>query len=98
VDAWLNAALFVDGLKAAGPNFDRQKLIDAINSMKSWDADGMISPVDWTTRHTSLDETKSCNSYVTIHDSKFVANFSKPGRPFICTVVNGDKLSSVNQA
>jgi hypothetical protein len=42
----------VAGLKAAGPNFDRQKVIDAINSMKAWDADGMIAPVDWTTRHT----------------------------------------------
>jgi branched-chain amino acid transport system substrate-binding protein len=98
VDAWLNAALFVAGLKAAGPNFDRQKVIDAINSMKAWDADGMIAPVDWTTRHTKLDTTRFCGTYVTIHNSAFEANYSKPGKPFICTTVDGDKLGAVNES
>ena len=42
VNGWLNATLFVDGLKKAGPNFDRQKLIDAINSMKTWTGDGLL--------------------------------------------------------
>ena len=46
---WLNANLFVEGLKAAGPNFSRQSLIDAINKMTDYNAEGFVYPVDWTT-------------------------------------------------
>ena len=41
---WLNADLFVTGLKEAGPDFDRQKLIDAINSITDYTADGIVYP------------------------------------------------------
>src|SRR5207237_3198093 len=33
VFGWINADLFVTALKAAGPNFTQQKVIDAVNAM-----------------------------------------------------------------
>lgn len=83
IDAWLNAALFVDGLKAAGPRFDRQRVIDAINSFKNWTADGLLSGVDWTIGHTQV-ERVPCGSFSKVVDGKFEPAFVKPGKPFIC--------------
>ena len=57
VAGWMNAALFVDGLKAAGPDFDRQKVIDAINEMTDWTGDGIALGVDWTKQHTGSAES-----------------------------------------
>ena len=92
---WLNAALFVTGLQEAGPEFDRQKLIDAINDLTDFDADGLIRPVDWTMAHDtppSLDS--SCNFISQVQDSEFVPVFSKPGKPFVCAVVEDDDLGT----
>jgi ABC-type branched-subunit amino acid transport system substrate-binding protein len=98
--AWVNAALFVDALKDAGPNFDRQKVIDAANAMDDFTADGMVSAVDWTKQHTGpKDPNGGCDMDFVIHDSKFVPKFSKPGKPFLC--VDGSDpshLKATNQA
>ena len=51
LDGWLNADLFVTGLKAAGPDFTRQKVVDAINKMTDYKANGMLPGVDWTIAH-----------------------------------------------
>ena len=49
---WINADEFVTGLKAAGPNFTRQKVVDATNAITDYTADGLVAPIDWTTAHT----------------------------------------------
>ncbi len=81
--AWINADTFVTGLKAAGPNFTRQSVIDAVNKLTNYTADGMVSPVNWTLSHTQTSGTY-CQYLTTIKSSKFVPNYSKPGKPFIC--------------
>lgn len=82
---WLNAALFVDGLKAAGPDFSRESVIQAINEMTDWNADGMAFGVDWTKQHTGSSEDKRfCQAFVTIEDSTFVPAFGEEGKPFTC--------------
>lgn len=70
--AWLNADLFVRGLKAAGPNFDRQKVIDAINAMTDYTADGFIASLDWTRFGHYQRAEEQCQVYLEIKDSKFV--------------------------
>ncbi|MEJ7584252.1 MAG: ABC transporter substrate-binding protein, partial [Acidimicrobiales bacterium] len=90
---WLNADLFVTGLREAGPNFDRQKLIDAINSITDYTADGILHAVDWTKAHTERQsDTEGCQFLSKVEDSEFVPVFSKPGKPFVCAVDQGDKL------
>ena len=92
MNGWLNADLFYNGLKAAGPNFSRQALIDAINKMTQYQANGLLYGVNWTVAHTGTDGTY-CQFFSTIENSKYVTNYSKPGKPFICVVDKGGKLT-----
>jgi hypothetical protein len=78
---WLNADLFVTGLRAAGCDFTREKVIDAINQMTAYDADGIIPAVDWTKAHR---EAPGCFAWLKIVDGSFEPVFGKPGKPFIC--------------
>ncbi len=93
IEGWINADMFVAGLRAAGPDFSRQKLIDAVNKMTDYRAEGILAGVDWTKEHTALRKPgEACQFLSTIHDSKFDPNFSKPGKPFVCAIDQGGKL------
>jgi ABC-type branched-subunit amino acid transport system substrate-binding protein len=81
---WANADLFVTGLRGAGADFSRQKVIDAINKLTAYDAAGILPPVDWTKQHTELHYPRSCIGYMRIENSKFVPLWSQPGKPFTC--------------
>ena len=78
---WLNADLFVEGLKAAGPDFTRQKVIDAINAMDNYTAKGFLAGVDWTTAH---ENDYDCYAMMKIVDGKFKPVYGKAGKPFTC--------------
>jgi branched-chain amino acid transport system substrate-binding protein len=78
---WINADLFVEGLKAAGPDFTRQKVIDAVNQMTDYTAKGFLAGVDWTTAH---ENDYDCSAIMKIVDGKFKPVFGKPGKPFVC--------------
>ena len=81
LDGWLNADLFVTGLKAAGPDFTRQKLVDAINKMKDYTANGLLPGVDWSTAHQ---DGPDCYAITRIVNGQFKPVFGKPGKPFVC--------------
>ncbi len=90
---WLNADLFATGLREAGPRFDRQKVIDATNRLTDYDAGGVLSGVDWTKLHTQrASDTEECQFLSKIEDSEFVPVFTKPGKPFLCTVYEDGEL------
>ena len=80
---WSSAALFVEGLLGAGPEFTRQSVIDAINQMEDWDAHGTRDVIDWTISHTDVRE-EACGSYVKVENGEFVPVFGEPGKPFVC--------------
>ena len=49
---WINADLAYQGLVAAGPSFDRQRVIDATNTkLTHFTAGGLIPPIDWSKAH-----------------------------------------------
>jgi branched-chain amino acid transport system substrate-binding protein len=81
VYGWLNADLFVRGLKAAGCDFTRQKVVDAVNQMTDYNADGFIAPVDWTKAHQTA---PSCYTWLKVENGKFKPVFGQPGKPFVC--------------
>lgn len=83
LNGWLDAALFVEGLRQAGPEFSRQSVIDAINEMTDWDADGLLPGVDWTIAHTQ-DPATTCEALSLVDGEEFVPSFGEPGRPFVC--------------
>jgi branched-chain amino acid transport system substrate-binding protein len=81
---WLSADLFVQGLKGAGPDFTRQKVIDALNSAKLRDytARGLL-PGTLTVSHDK-NFTESCDAYLKIVNGKFVPTFAPKGKAFEC--------------
>jgi ABC-type branched-subunit amino acid transport system substrate-binding protein len=91
---WLNADLFVTGLREAGPEFSREKVIAAINSLTDYTADGLLAGVDWTTAH---EQVKECAFFSRVEDGEFVP-LGEPDQPFICPVVDGDELVNVAPA
>jgi hypothetical protein len=79
----------VTGLKAAGPDFTRQKVIDAINQMTDYTANGLVPPIDWTTAH---EDDQDCMALLKIVDGKFKPVFGKKGKPFLCFADDLDKM------
>jgi ABC-type branched-subunit amino acid transport system substrate-binding protein len=78
---WINADEFVTGLKAAGPNFTRQKVVDATNALKGYTAAGLVPPLDWRTAHT---DQIDCYAVLKVVDGKFKPVYGKKGKPFLC--------------
>jgi branched-chain amino acid transport system substrate-binding protein len=83
VAGWINADLFYQGLKAAGPEFTRQKVVDAINAMTDYTANGLLPGIDWRTAH-SQEEAEGCLVYSKIENGKFVPSFGTADKPFVC--------------
>ncbi len=92
---WINADQFVTGLKEAGPDFTRQKVVDAINAEKNFTANGLLAGIDWSVQHQA-DQAQGCNVLSKIDNGKFVPSFGQPGKPFLCFQTNPlpDKLQS----
>ena len=49
---WISADMFVTGLRAAGPEFSQQGVIDGLNQLTDYTAEGIIPGLDWTVEHT----------------------------------------------
>jgi ABC-type branched-subunit amino acid transport system substrate-binding protein len=79
---WINADQFVTGLRMAGPDFTRQKVIDSLNTLTAYNAGGMICPINWTKQHTDRHYPINCGAFVKVHDSKFVPQTGSAGKPF----------------
>jgi ABC-type branched-subunit amino acid transport system substrate-binding protein len=88
---WINADLAYQGLVAAGPQFDRQKVIDATNELTEYTAGGLIPPIDWSRQHNPPTEddpatngpVQTCAALVRIHDGEFSLE-GNPKKPFLC--------------
>ncbi len=80
---WMNAMLFVEGLKRAGEDFTRTSLVDTINGMTDWNYNGMRPDIDWNQDGHGAGR-EACTAYVEAVDGKFVPRFGKPGQPFVC--------------
>ena len=86
---WINAATAFDGLLAAGPDFDRQKVIDATNGLVDYSAGGLVHAVAWGQAHTPytaaepLPDRGECSSLVRVQDGAFVP-FGDPATPWLC--------------
>ena len=52
IQGWINADMAVTGLLAAGPQFDRDSVIQATNAITAYDASGVVPTIDWTKQHT----------------------------------------------
>jgi len=88
---WINADTAYTGLKAAGAQFDRQKVIDATNQITDYTAGGLVQPIDWTRQHTipTQDDpathgpAQSCQALVKIVNGKFQV-VGDTAKPWVC--------------
>jgi branched-chain amino acid transport system substrate-binding protein len=97
---WQNGALLVEGIKRAGKNFTRESVVDEINSITDWTANGIRSKINWKTAHgPAAPGDVDCIGYVTVKGGKFVPQFNTtPEEPFICFPVNPYPASLANPA
>lgn len=85
---WLNASLAFDGLLAAGPEFDREKVTTATNALTKWTADGLLAPIDWSVAHTPYtaakpDKDHECAALVTVKGDAFTP-YDSADKPWLC--------------
>ena len=78
--SWINADQLFRGLLAAGPQFDRQKVIDATNGFTASTSGGLTHAIDWTRQHdaptaddpVSHGPERECFAYVKVEGGKAV--------------------------
>jgi branched-chain amino acid transport system substrate-binding protein len=80
---WIDADMFVDGLRLVGRDVSRTGLVHALNSLTGFTADGLVSPIDWRYEHTSLGPI-DCNVFVRVLGGRFVPLFGSPRSVFTC--------------
>jgi len=82
---WQSAMLLHEGIKRAGKGFTQQSVVDAINQITDWTANGTRTRVDWTTAHgPTPPNSESCQAFVQVKDGKYVVVYGQPGKPFVC--------------
>lgn len=87
---WLNAHLFYEGLLAAGPEFDRASLVDAVRTFDDYSHDGLTNPIDWSRQivlpnnNPDADYQYRCINGVKIVDGAFEQWTGEPGKPWLC--------------
>lgn len=87
---WTNASMAFDGLLAAGPEFDRAKVVDATNAMTAATAGGLVAPIDWAKAHTPFTEATrpadapaDCMVLLKVENGKFVT-VAPASTPWLC--------------
>jgi branched-chain amino acid transport system substrate-binding protein len=85
---WINADAAFTSLLAAGPDFDRESVIAAMNSITDYDAGGLVNPIDWTRQHTPPEGPTSgyaqeCAALLQVTQGAF-ETVAPPDRPWLC--------------
>jgi branched-chain amino acid transport system substrate-binding protein len=80
---WVSADMLVTGVKAAGKDVTRSKVVAALNALKDYNANGIIPGIDWTIAHTDA-YTPPCAAYSIVIGGQFAPVLGQPGKPFLC--------------
>jgi branched-chain amino acid transport system substrate-binding protein len=80
---WVDADMFVTGLRLAGRDLTRSRLVNALNALSGFTADGIVSPIDWHYEHHSVGPV-DCNVYVRALEGHFVPLFGSARTVFTC--------------
>jgi hypothetical protein len=88
---WINASLAYEGLVQAGPEFDREKVIEATNALTGFTAGGLTPPINWGVGHeapsadsdSGINQEYQCWSFMKIVDSSFEL-VGDADKPFTC--------------
>jgi branched-chain amino acid transport system substrate-binding protein len=84
IQGWESAALFVEGVKMAGNNLTQANVIKEDNSLTSFTADGLQSPVNWKNAGHSGHAPPYCVAYIKVSGDKYVPTLNKGQNVFNC--------------
>jgi branched-chain amino acid transport system substrate-binding protein len=88
IEGWLSAALFVAGLRAAGPDLTQKRLVDAINRISNFQANDLTNPVNWKVDHSGL-TPPSCETFVEAQGDNFKVVFNHGSHIWVCFPLTG---------
>lgn len=88
LEGWVDAALFVAGLRAAGPSPTQKKLVTAINHITAFDAGGLTTRTNWTIAHEHV-TPPSCETFVEAVGDKFKVVFNRGSDIWVCFPIKG---------
>jgi branched-chain amino acid transport system substrate-binding protein len=88
---WIDADLAYQGILAAGPQFEREKVIAATNKLTDFTAEGLTQPIDWSRQHEAPTEANpathgpkfDCWSFVRVKNGEFEVVGDK-AKPWVC--------------
>ncbi|MGH9297811.1 MAG: ABC transporter substrate-binding protein [Acidimicrobiales bacterium] len=80
---WISGVMFVDGLKMIGRDVTRTRLVNALNSLHSYTAHGLVAPIDWSSEHDNNGPI-DCNVFVRVKAGAFVTIFGSHKTAFKC--------------
>jgi hypothetical protein len=80
---WVDADMFVTGLRLAGRDVTRSKLVADLNALTGFSADGIVAPIDWHYEHHSVGPV-DCNVYVRALGGRFQPMFGSSRTVFTC--------------
>jgi branched-chain amino acid transport system substrate-binding protein len=95
LQGWESAALLVAGLKAAGPNPTQLGVINAINKMTAYTANGLTTPTNWSPGgggHAYPISNNSCSAFIQVQGAKYVTVLAKKPQVFLCFRLSGSIL------
>jgi hypothetical protein len=84
LQGWESAALFVQGVKLAGPNLTQAGVIKADNSLTAFTSGGLESPVNWKSAGHNGHAPPYCLAYIKVVGNKYVATLNKGQNVFNC--------------
>jgi branched-chain amino acid transport system substrate-binding protein len=91
---WINAHLLVEALEAAGDDPTWEAVIEHINQLTAYSADGILDPIDWTIQHTASGP-KACSAFIQVRNGEFVPMFGTDESPFVCWKLPATTLDTI---
>src|SRR5262249_13124611 len=81
---WINADLLYRGIKAAGPNFTQSSVVQAINQINGYTANGIRPPINWSfSGHRPGSE--GCGAFVAVEHARIAPVLGNPRQAFACS-------------
>ncbi len=95
IQGWESAALFVQGVKAAGNNLTWANVIRQTNALTSFTAGGLTTPVNWAVGGHSGHAPPYCVAYVVAKGTQYVPALNKGQNVFNCFRSSNTKANPV---
>jgi ABC-type branched-subunit amino acid transport system substrate-binding protein len=84
IQGWESAALFVQGVRAAGKNLTQANVIAQTNKITAFTASGLTSPVNWSSSGHSGGKPPYCGAYIRVVGDKYVPALDTGKNVFVC--------------